>query len=140
MRRRKRSGRGGRVAARSRRCRKRGGNLRKRDRRPAPSAYRPPEVGWFVLCALPRCTYFQTSSAHRGAAMERFFQSLCARDIPVINDAGPGGGGGEMRVLLIKTIVPGVIGNYYPCVGHCTSRCSYKDVPLRLVRFETSPK
>ncbi|KYM95947.1 hypothetical protein ALC62_13395 [Cyphomyrmex costatus] len=52
-------------------------------------------VGWSVglcVCVLPRCTYFQTSSAHRGAAMERFFQSLCARDILVINDAFLGGG------------------------------------------------
>ncbi|KYN08963.1 hypothetical protein ALC57_18929 [Trachymyrmex cornetzi] len=49
-------------------------------------------VGRLVLCALPQCTYFQTSNAHRGAAMERFFQSLCARDILVINDACLGGG------------------------------------------------
>ncbi|KYQ55270.1 hypothetical protein ALC60_05895 [Trachymyrmex zeteki] len=49
-------------------------------------------VGRLVLCALPQCTYFQTSNAHRSAAMDRFFQSLCARDILVINDACLGGG------------------------------------------------
>lgn len=70
-----------------------------------PPKYRSSGVAWLIMCA----SYFDAHiSKHRGAATERFLQSLCARDITVIIDES------RKRGLLIKMIGPGITGNNSP--------------------------
>lgn len=72
-----------------------------------PHADRRGLLGW--LCV----RYFNAHIfKHHGAATERFFQSLCARDIPVIIDESR-----KRGELLIKMIGPGITGNNSPSVS-----------------------